>query len=551
MRYGIVVLLLLGAVAESRAQISPGELSSAHSGLEGMGNCTQCHTLGKSIGNEKCLMCHKELQARINARTGYHAGLLSRPCMECHKEHHGSDFSLVRWDKKKFDHSATGFVLEGKHRSLECGQCHAQKNIHAKDVLLNSELVKRGTYLGVTRECVACHKDPHGGALSSACTRCHSSETWKPAPGFSHERTRYPLTGKHVVVRCEGCHARKVNETIRMQFTGIPASRCSDCHGDPHAGRLKKNCDACHNTSGWTAAARGFDHSMTSFPLRGRHGQVRCEQCHTTGVAANVVSGKRGFRIEKYQLCSDCHANPHGSQFATRADRGVCTSCHAEQGWTEKERTGFDHASTRFPLRGKHAQVACATCHVLSKQPRVGIVRVDTKAFNRCADCHADVHGGQFVGRTDGGSCESCHRESGFQPAVFTVDNHSASRFPLTGGHVAVACDRCHTTGIVQGKQVRLFRWPAAVRCESCHKNIHGEQFERWIARGCGSCHTTSTWADMEYDHSLIGFAVTGKHRKVSCAGCHRMGKNVVWQFTGTPKRCADCHKGSVGGRIQ
>jgi hypothetical protein len=54
----------------------------------------------------------------------------------------------------------------------------------------------------------------------------------------------------------------------------------------------------------------------------------------------------------------------------------------------------------------------------------------------------------------------------------------------------------------------------------------------------------------MQYDHTPTGFAVTGKHQNVTCAGCHRAGKSMLWQFTGTAKKCAGCHKESVGGRI-
>ena len=48
------------------AQISPGKLAAVHSHLEGISNCTHCHTLGAQVSNEKCLACHKELKSRID-----------------------------------------------------------------------------------------------------------------------------------------------------------------------------------------------------------------------------------------------------------------------------------------------------------------------------------------------------------------------------------------------------------------------------------------------------------------------------------------------------
>ncbi|MCX6283385.1 MAG: hypothetical protein NTW31_04010 [Bacteroidetes bacterium] len=55
------------------AQISPGQLASVHSNLEGISNCTHCHTLGDKVTNDKCLSCHTELKARLDLHKGYHA----------------------------------------------------------------------------------------------------------------------------------------------------------------------------------------------------------------------------------------------------------------------------------------------------------------------------------------------------------------------------------------------------------------------------------------------------------------------------------------------
>ncbi|MEZ4703184.1 MAG: cytochrome c3 family protein [Rhodothermales bacterium] len=76
---------------------------------------------------------------------------------------------------------------------------------------------------------------------------------------------------------------------------------------------------------------------------------------------------------------------------------------------------------------------------------------------------------------------------------------------------------------------------PAAV-------NPHGD-FRADIS--CASCHTTSGWqplrAPMDFDHTAdAGFALTGSHRRASCAACH-----VDLQF-GEPDvpedACGACH---------
>jgi len=79
------------------AQISPGELSSAHKELEGMSNCTKCHVLGEKVYNSKCLDCHKEIKKLIEQKRGYHAGkdVLGKDCYACHGEHFGRDFHIL------------------------------------------------------------------------------------------------------------------------------------------------------------------------------------------------------------------------------------------------------------------------------------------------------------------------------------------------------------------------------------------------------------------------------------------------------------------------
>ena len=52
MRSGVlhmVVLMNILFLPGLHAQLSPGPLTNAHASLEGITNCTQCHTLGEKI----------------------------------------------------------------------------------------------------------------------------------------------------------------------------------------------------------------------------------------------------------------------------------------------------------------------------------------------------------------------------------------------------------------------------------------------------------------------------------------------------------------------
>ncbi len=546
-----LLFLTVGCSESGLGQISPGALSAAHSSLEGMSNCTACHTLGKTIANTNCLACHVELRARIGAGTGLHASYGQRSCTECHKEHHGKEFTLIRFDRKSFDHSTTGYRLEGKHFSLDCEQCHRRDHITAADVRSNSALMGSKTYLGLSRNCASCHRDAHAGQLSQDCLSCHSYDGWKPVRGFNHDRARFPLTGKHLQVECAKCHTRPGGPETQMQFAKMEFSRCNACHTDPHAGRFTQPCGQCHATAGWKeGAAKKFDHASTRFALRGKHASVRCEQCHAQSNPARGSRQTQAFHITNFSRCNDCHADPHKGQFTRNPATSTCASCHTEAGWKEGKARTFDHSTTRFPLRGKHISVSCGRCHsgAPPDNPRSSAGRIDTRKFAACAECHQDPHGGQFADRKDRGACESCHNENAFSPSVYTAADHASTRFPLTGSHGAVPCGRCHATKGNAGIASVTFARRADVRCVDCHDNVHRDTFTGVSAADCGTCHGPDGWKISVFNHGRTAFPLTGKHMNLRCAVCHGPGvvqtgaSAVSWRFKGTPARCVDCH---------
>ncbi len=543
---GALAALVLFFGAPAASQISPGDLATAHASLEGMGNCTQCHALGKEVSNAKCLDCHSELRTRVNAGKGFHAKLTGKQCAECHNEHHGRGFTLVRFDRKKFNHDETGFTLEGKHRPLECAQCHTQEHISAKDVKANKALLDARTFMGLPTDCNGCHADQHKGQLALQCQNCHAAEGWKPAARFVHDRAKYRLTGRHVQVECGRCHRPAPNDVRTVKYVGLEFDRCNSCHTDPHKGKFQKPCESCHSTNGWqTGAAKNFDHAVTKFPLRGRHAGVRCEQCH---LPARGVDGKltQNFAVKNFQKCADCHPDAHRGEFAQTKEKGACESCHNEDGWGQNR---FVHASSRYPLKGMHQKVECGKCHgaiTVSVQGKRVPPDCRVKKFAGCMDCHQDAHGGQFARRKDGGACEKCHTVDGFIPAAYSASDHGTSEFPLIGGHEAVPCEKCHPSDRVRAKSTRLFAWKSGPRCEACHKDPHAGQFANKKYSGCESCHNPRGWNILAFNHEETKFPLKGKHAKVACVECHRpivqTGSSRVRQYSGTPMRCVDCH---------
>ncbi len=560
-RWGVVrlllVLLFLLQASVAVGQLSPGPLSQAHKSLDTPTQCTSCHVLGSREAKFRCLDCHQEIATRIREGRGFHARIAQPPssesCARCHSEHNGEKFLLIRWEpsREQFDHAKTGWALDGKHAALACERCHNPQRLPAeekKDIQVK-DLGR--TFLGLSQRCQTCHEDAHRGQLGNDCQRCHTATAWKPANGFDHTKARFHLTGAHAQVACQKCHA-PLPAGAGLKFTGLAFESCQSCHADPHRGAFQQTCEQCHNTGNWrrVALASKFDHSRTDFPLLGKHLSVGCTQCHARGDFKKPVA---------HQLCLDCHrADPHGGQFATRADRGECAACHSVEGFKPAKFTIKEHAGSAYPLLGKHAEVTCAKCHKAA-----GRATVYKLKFAACLDCHADEHRGQFAAAPNLSRCEACHTVEGYSPSGFTLVKHKLTSFPLTGGHAAVACNDCHQPiARYLPAKVAKFRFEDA-SCAACHNDPHKGQFRDvkskiasdFGASGCAACHSTRAWKDMAgFDHGKAGFELLGTHRAVPCAGCHQSPrmeaslKNVV--FRNAPQECESCHEDSHAGQF-
>jgi predicted CXXCH cytochrome family protein len=241
-------------------------------------------------------------------------------------------------------------------------------------------------------------------------------------------------------------------------------------------------------------------------------------------------------------MCLDCHRDKHNGQFAKRLDRGDCASCHTLDGF---DRWKFDvkaHASTRYPLAGKHADVACEKCHA-----RSGNITDYHPKFGACADCHKDPHAGQFLERYQD-KCDSCHDVVGFMPATFTLLRHRNTRFELAGAHVAAACTDCHKETSDGQPHQYLFQDRS---CIACHRDPHDLKPE---SKACETCHTLNVWTPARtFDHSATSFPLLGSHRSASCISCHKpanasAGKQI--SFKDAPQQCSGCHEDIHAGQF-
>lgn len=585
----LVGMLTVSAVA--RADLfSPGELAKPHQELEGISNCTKCHPAGDKLSQEACLTpCHTELKPSINAGKGLHGRLPEekRACESCHGDHKGRAFAIVDWSpggKKAFDHRRTGWPLKGAHFKTECDKCHERRLI-TWPVAIKLLETRPHTLLGVDQACEACHFDEHRGQQKEDCGYCHGEKDWKPAPGFDHDNANYALKGKHKKVKCEKCHPSQKDEVKHgfpapksetfLKLNNLEYATCTDCHKDPHENRFGPRCSSCHTVDGWNIIRNASEerefHEKTRYPLKGAHLDVECRACH------GPYPGQRAkFKNMKFEDCTDCHPDSHVGQIATQGTKlPDCTVCHSVDGFMPAQYGLVEHQKTKYPLEGAHAVVPCDACHeqVASLQKKIPAAvladlrrkrRVELfslaifdfpKPSEKCDSCHADVHKGQLEK-----PCDACHEAASFTKVRF--DHQKDSRYPLTGKHEKVPCEKCHfvPTGSkdqVEGKPVVLYR-PMDQKCGACHPDEHAGQF---VKKGkpvdCDACHTTDDWKKGKFKHEppFTTYVLDGEHVKVPCEKCHpkvTIGPKLsVVRYTPVTRTCEGCHADFHKGGFQ
>jgi hypothetical protein len=387
-------------------------------------------------------------------------------------------------------------------------------------------------------------------ASSNVCATCHSDHNgadfplvhWEPSrEAMDHGKTGFSLTGKHAGVACGSCHKSEfippaarggiLLKDLNRTYLGLSRD-CASCHQDEHRGQLGKDCARCHTADAWKPAAL-FNHAKTKYPLTGTHEKTPCAKCHPSIADAKPYAKYIGLSFTK---CTACHTDPHKGSFTA-----PCESCHNTSIWKQiNGLQGFDHSKTKYPLLGKHKTVACEDCHKHG----------DFKAqipFAKCLDCHKDAHRGQFRARADGGECASCHSVDGWNPSTFTVKDHAATKYPLEGRHVPVACDKCHSPKGPKGEDT-LFKI-TQTQCKDCHEDIHKAQFAGPPHQNrCESCHNLQGFKPARFAlarHKDTRFPLTGAHLAVLCADCHKpvpAGSPAPVKYRFEDRSCTGCH---------
>ena len=330
--------------------------------------CKTCHDRGNDKPPWKgkaCEGCHKPI----------HVAKFGNRCESCH--------ASIQWvnlpeSVGRSNHGKTRYPLEGKHNALDCGACHAK----TKPVAQRYRNLKFDA-------CNSCHDDKHLGEFKARnngdCAQCHKVTGYVPTLfGIAeHNSVGFALDGKHAATPCGKCHT---GAKPRLNWK-LATKQCLDCHQNPHGTQFEKEmaqggCAKCHTSFDWHQAK--IDHS--TWPLVGAHTRTACAQCHGAQKQGAEPAAYRGVPRD----CEGCHTDIHAGQFTQTQPAKTCKTCH--DAFTFAIAGKFDHKTTRYPLDGKHVNLACGKCH-LATELRNGQTAVRWRlGYTACKDCHANPH---------------------------------------------------------------------------------------------------------------------------------------------------------------
>jgi hypothetical protein len=301
-------------------------------------SCDACHGKGK-----KAVFKNMQFAVCTDCHVDAHQGQLGRPgspqidCTRCH--------SVETFGAPKFEveqHAKTSYPLEGAHAAVFCQACHLKDEARVRKLGLSVD--RAGASLTAvklspavfllkveTARCDSCHKDVHGGqfarlvagppvaaaaATLPACESCHSADSFHTLTKFDHQKTRFPLEGKHAQATCNQCHLAPA-PGAPVQYRGVSRA-CSACHQDAHVGQFSDasgppDCAKCHVVDDFKKVR--FNHAPPDarFALDGKHKDLECKKCHE---AVEVAPKVTSVRYKPLPInCEGCHVDEHDGAF--------------------------------------------------------------------------------------------------------------------------------------------------------------------------------------------------------------------------------------------
>jgi len=246
--------------------------------------------------------------------------------------------------------------------------------------------------------------NPPVSELRSQCNRCHQEKTWTPlreTVDFDHDRTRFPLHGRHRGLGCGACHTGETWEQVHA-FEQVP-DECWNCHTDVHHSALGDDCARCHRQDAWSLINSREIHEQVGFPLVGRHLVLSCDACH-------LRAGSHAYDMVSDE-CVGCHRNEFERALANVPNHVTSTACEVCHYPTDWKRQGT-YVHVAFPIRtGPHA-MPCLDCHTRDDYSDYSCSI--TCHFNACSDFHeGEVHRAVGCPEPAQHECYQCHPKGG------------------------------------------------------------------------------------------------------------------------------------------
>jgi DmsE family decaheme c-type cytochrome len=261
------------------------------------------------VGADTCKTCHEDQFKNYNEGAHWRADKTPHPdvpgqaCETCHGpgQAHvegGGDVTKIR----RFE------TLKAGEASKVCLGCHENSAEHNN--------FTRSQHLKNEVGCTDCHSVHHPKTTESLlkakqpvlCYTCHL----EAKPDFSkpfHHRVNEGL------IKCTDCHNPHGGFLTRqLRSTAAQDQVCFKCHSEKagpfvweHAPVKTEGCVACHTPHG----------STNPRLLKRANINLLCLECHTLTVDAPAPAAPSFHnQAQKYQACTLCHTQIHGSNFS-------------------------------------------------------------------------------------------------------------------------------------------------------------------------------------------------------------------------------------------
>jgi len=263
--------------------------------------------LSKYVGSDTCQGCHpdvyKQFETTPHWRTMEFKQKDKMGCEACHGP--GADHVNAGGGK------GTMFNFQGvsaREISMRCLKCHEYGEEHSN--------FQRSQHSDNQVSCINCHSPHHAkesqyllvARQRDLCFSCHTEVRADFSKTF-HHRVNEGL------IQCTDCHNQHGGFlTKQLRSTAAQDIVCMKCHTDKagpfvyeHAPVKTEGCVSCHVPHG------------SSNPRLLKRSQVNllCLECHTLTIDSGAPSIPSFHnQTAKYQACTLCHTQIHGSNFS-------------------------------------------------------------------------------------------------------------------------------------------------------------------------------------------------------------------------------------------